>query len=88
MAVIPELPSGWEIFLPQVTSIIRLLMFGLAAVGVTTSAIGDSQISMLSSVVLGIAATVWAIVKNLRAQRALRQAAASPAGSQTLPLPL
>lgn len=78
----PEIPSGWSMFLPQVTTILRGIMWGAAILGlVKPDTLGEPALTALASVVLLIVATVWGIVKNMRTQRALRQAAASPAGS-------
>lgn len=82
-------PDDWGVYLPVFMGLLRTVLgvFGGAgftwAVGVT-----DSQIQMVVSALMILAAAGWSAYQKISANRALRHAAAAPAGVAKPPLPL
>lgn len=74
-----QLPPTWQDYLPLVTSIVRTLLGVAGGVGFTwAQAVSASQVQMAVSAAMILASAAWGVWQKIQAQRALRQAAATP----------
>jgi ABC-type nickel/cobalt efflux system permease component RcnA len=82
------LPSAWQAYLPLVTSLVRSVLGVLGGAGFTWAlTVNDSQLQMIVSALMVLAAAVWSFYQKLQAQRALREAAVAPASAPAPHLP-
>ncbi len=83
-----EAPAEWAPYLPMVISFARTVLAALGGVGFTWAlTVNGDQMQMAVTAAMMVAAAGWSLYQKIRAQRALRQAAAAPAGSPPPQLP-
>lgn len=75
-----DLPSGWDAYVPLVTSLVRHLLTVLGGAGFTWAlTVNASQVQMGVSAAMVLVGGVWSIWQKIQSQRALQKAAAAPA---------
>ncbi len=83
-----QLPTGWAEYLPLMTSLARDILSVAGAAGFTWAmTVNADHVQMAVSLAMIVASSLWGKWQKQAAQRALRQAAASPAYSAPPKLP-
>jgi hypothetical protein len=83
-----QIPSAWSVYIPIVTGLVRNLLAAAGAAGFTWAlAVNDSQVQMAVSLTMVVASALWSGWQKLQAARAIRVAAARPAGAAAPKLP-
>jgi len=83
-----QLPSAWAAYLPLITTLVRTSLAVAGGVGFTWAlTVNADQVQMGVSAAMILASAVWSFWQKVQAMRALRTAAASPAGTPAPKLP-
>lgn len=82
-------PKEWAVYLPLVTDLLRKLLAIAGGLGFTWAlTVSGSQIEMAVSAAFALGSIVWGFWQKIKAQRALRTAAANDPGMAPPQLPL
>lgn len=82
------LPESWKDYIPLVTSLVRWFLAAAGSAGVMwAQTVTADQTTQIVGILMMAASGVWSIVQKFQAAKALRVAAANPAGATAPNLP-
>lgn len=83
------IPKEWFVYLPLLTDLIRKILAIAGGCGFTWGlTVTGSQVEMAAGAALALISVCWGFYQKIRAQHALRVAAANDAGMTPPKLPL
>lgn len=85
---VSQIPTDWVPYLPIAMSAVRGALYLAAGAGIThAQTVTASQLEMAVSAAMALAGLAWSVWQKIKATRALRIAAAQPAGITPPKLP-
>lgn len=81
MSDLPQIPSAWEDYRPLITKLVRHALGAAGGAGLGwANGVTGSQVEMAVSLIMIAASGLWSLWQGVATKRALRVAAANPAG--------
>ena len=82
-------PPGWTPYIPILTGVIRALLAFVGGLGFAwANAVSGSQIEMIASSIMLLAAIAWTAIQKVQTIRKLQKAAVSKPSTVTPTVPL